>query len=352
MQFARNFIDKLYTEKRSLLFHKFKDPEDAHHAFVKASQRIHKAGLENFLFDCPENRLNPGFEISNAAGFNKDASIPPTFLKALGFDRVVVGAVTADPWPGNPRPRIVRYPGTESMVNWDLPGKGAKIVANNLDSFGNHGVPITINLMSTPDRTGDDLLDDLRETVMLTKYLHGVDRYELKIPCPNTHSASGNIDARKEYQNQLARMLKIVMDTKREFQQVYLKVSPDLSKEDIKEIIDVAHQYQVAGFTTTNTTTYHDRNFITHKPNEEGKGGASGNAVYDKSYLTQQLFREVINQRDYEFSLIACGGINSRNRVQLRTICEKVNGIQIFTPLIFKGPALLRELRRAERRRI
>ncbi len=343
----------MYVEKRNHLFHKFPDPEDAHHTFVEAAQFIHKAGLEEFLFDCPENKLNPGFELSNAAGFNKDGSIPPTFLKALGFDRVVVGTVTADPWKGNSRPRIVRYPNTDSIVNWmGLPGVGVKVVAENLESYGFHKVPITINLMSTPGKTGIDLLEDLRETIMRTKYLNSVDRYELNISCPNTHSTTGKGDSRSEYQNQLAKILKIVMSTKREFQQVYLKVSPDLEREEAKEIVDIAQQYQISGFTTTNTTTHHDPNFITHKPNEERKGGASGNAVYDRSYKTQQLFRDIINERGYRFNLIACGGINSANRVKLRTICEKVEGVQIFTPLIYKGPALLRELRRIERRRL
>ena len=308
-------------------------------------------GLENLLFDCPENRLNPGFEISNAAGFNKDGSIPPTFLKALGFDRVVVGTVTADPWKGNPRPRIVRYPGTESMVNWmGLPGLGVKRIAENLEEYGFHQVPITINLMSTPGKTGEELLRDLIDTIIRTKYLNGVDRYELNISCPNTHSTSGKGDPRKEYQNQLASMLNMVNNAKGKSQQVYLKVSPDLKKEDIKKIVEVAQQYAISGFTTTNTTTYHDDIFITHKPNEEGKGGASGNAVYDKSYKTQQAFRDAINEGSYQFSLIACGGIDSAERVRFRTICEKVNGVQIFTPLIFKGPALLRELRRTNRR--
>ncbi|MDO8563537.1 MAG: hypothetical protein Q7R87_00855, partial [Nanoarchaeota archaeon] len=300
----------------------------------------------------PENRLNPGFELSNAAGFNKDGNIPPTFLKALGFDRVVVGTVTGDPWQGNPRPRIIRYSNTDSMVNWmGLPGVGAKAVAENLERYSDHHIPITINLMSTPGKTGNDLLEDLRETLLRTKYLHGVDRYELNISCPNTHSTTGKGDSRAEYQNQLARMLEMVNAAKSK-QEVYLKVSPDLDKDSIKEIVRIAQEYKVIGFTTTNTTTQHKPNYIHHKPNPEGKGGASGNAVYDLSYATQQAFRDAINVGGYQLNLIACGGINSSERVKLRTICEKVNGVQIFTPLIFKGPSLLRELRKTERRRI
>ncbi|MEK6910458.1 MAG: hypothetical protein AABW82_01665 [Nanoarchaeota archaeon] len=353
MEGIRNFIDRKYIQHRSKLFDKFPDPEDAHHAFVEAARRIHAFRLENILFDCLENKLDPGFEISNAAGFNKDGNIPPTFLKALGFDRVVVGTVTADPWQGNPCPRIVRYSSTDSMVNWmGLPGVGAKTVAENLKRYGHHGVPITINLMSTPGKTGNELLKDLRTTMLATKDLPYVDRYELNISCPNTHAAIGKGDSRAEYQSKLKEMMEVVAVNRRDpDQEIYLKVSPDLSKEDIIRIVQIAGDYGIDGFTTTNTTTHHDPNFIRHRPNPEGKGGASGNAVYNRSYETQQAFRDAINAGGYQLNLIACGGINSAERVRLRTICEKVNGVQIFTPLIYKGPALLRELRRTERRR-
>ena len=147
MKALRNFVDNWYDSHKDRIFERTKDdPEVAHESFVKLARAIHKLGLEKLLLNCPENASNPGFEISNAAGFNKNGEIPPTFLKYLGFDRVVVGTVTADAWDGNPRPRIKRYSETNSLVNWmGLPGVGAERVADNLISHGNHSVPITIN---------------------------------------------------------------------------------------------------------------------------------------------------------------------------------------------------------------
>ena len=67
------------------------------------------------------------------AGLNKNAEIPPSTMKYLGFDRVVIGTVTNDKWKGNPKPRIARYPSTESLVNWmGLPGEGAEKIVERL----------------------------------------------------------------------------------------------------------------------------------------------------------------------------------------------------------------------------
>ena len=85
-------------------------------------------------------------KISNAAGFNKNADIAPSVLEALGFNRVVIGTVTHDKWKGNPRPRMKRFPKTNSLVNWmGLPGHGSKRVAERLYDYDNQSVPLTIN---------------------------------------------------------------------------------------------------------------------------------------------------------------------------------------------------------------
>ncbi len=82
MNLLRNFVDRWYDRHRDEIFERTKDdPEEAHAEFVGIAKRIHKFKLERLLLNCHENRLDPGFEISNAAGFNKNGAIPPTFLK-------------------------------------------------------------------------------------------------------------------------------------------------------------------------------------------------------------------------------------------------------------------------------
>lgn len=339
MDLVRKLFDQGFDLAKPLVFHATKrDPEHAHTLFVRMAQVLQESGTARFVLDNHANHIALPVELSNAAGFNKNGDIPPQVLKYMGFDRVVVGTVTKDVWQGNSRPRCVRYTRTESLVNWmGLPGIGASAVAKQLHSYGLHRVPLTINLMSTPGKQGDHLLEDLQATVVALRDVPYVDRFELNISCPNTHGSGGNMDARREYQSNLDAMLKTVSDNLLFRHHLWLKVSPDLDEHGVKEIVDVAQGYKVIGYTTTNTTTKHDPEYISPSP---GKGGGSGNAVYADSFRVQQLFQNHSNA-----SYIACGGINSIERVHERTRDPATIGIQMYTPVIFGGPRFLRKLR-------
>jgi len=346
---GRMLYDRGYLLLKPALFLlTHKNPEVAHDMFIYHANNIHNRGLEDFLLEFPgnheklkstQNGATSAFSISNAAGLNKNGDIPPQYLSALGFDRVVIGTVTADRWSGNPQPRIKRFPRTKSVVNWmGLPGVGAKQVDRNLEVFGEHGVPITINFMSTPGKEGRALYSDLEDTMLATRNNPYVDRFELNISCPNTHSGSGEMDARELYLHQLESMLTTVQPLLLRHQTLYLKVSPDLENEDIESIVEIASRYKIEGFTTTNTTTEHSKPFIKRSP---GKGGASGRAVYDKSALIQFKFKQLKRE---DQKLIGCGGIDEIRLVEDR-LEQGADELQFFTPLIFYGPKLLRDIR-------
>ena len=180
MNLLRKYIENWYDKNKEKLFDETEnDPEVAHEKFVKQERLIDKLGLSKFLLNNDANYTKSNIGLSNAAGFNKNGTIPPIFLWHLGFDRVVIGTVTHDAYQGNPRPRIKRFSETESLVNWmGLPGVGSKQVAKNLEYFGDHGVPLTINLMSTPGKTGQDLLNDLEGTIRDLREASFVDRWE------------------------------------------------------------------------------------------------------------------------------------------------------------------------------
>ncbi len=333
MKLLRQSFDAFYDLiKHPVFWTTKKDPEVAHNLFTWFCRTLHKTGLENILLADSKSQSN-NVQISNAAGFNKNAEIPPSVLKAFGFDRVVIGTVTYDSWDGNPRPRIVRFPKTNSMVNWmGLPGVGAKEVRANLKQNLNYrtDVPVTLNLMATPGKVGEEVLDDLYKTVFYFKDVYDVDRFELNISCPNTSHS------RESYQRQLDSMLGVIEKSRRSGQEIYEKVSPDLEESDVDKILEVSADHDVIGFTTTNTTTNHNQEFIPEIP---GKGGASGDAVYEASLRVQKLFADRTNHR-----LIACGGISSPERMKER-LENGASEIQIYTPFIFSGPRLLRKLR-------
>lgn len=339
----RTIFDNFYSAIKPIVFNTTKnDPENAHKLFLSFLKFLHKTKTDKVVLDCLCNDKKSSIQLSNAAGFNKNAEIAPSTMEYLGFERVVIGTVTHDAWEGNPRPRMIRYPSTQSLINWmGLPGCGAKVIAEKLEKYGPSNIPLTINIMSTPQKQGGALLRDLENTVLTLRDINSVDRFELNISCPNTHSASGDLDARKEYQNELENMLNIVNGAIHTHQSIYLKVSPDLNYEGVQDILSTIDGYRVKGITATNTTTNHDTKYIIESPK---KGGASGNAVYDDSIRVQDLFTEGMRAKNTDLEIIACGGINSVERVKER-INRGAKEIQIYTPLIFSGPRIIKEFR-------
>lgn len=329
MKLARLVFDKTYDLIRDRVFEKTQDdPECAHELFVNTLRKLYDLHLDGFVLGT--GMQDSGVSLSNAAGFNKHGDIPPAVLKNLGFERGVIGTVTNDYWEGNPRPRMQRFPETESLVNWMyLPGNGSQIVADRLNNYRACDLPLTINVMSTPEKEGDEVLKDLEGTVRTLRDTPNVDRFELNISCPNKKIGSA-IDVRKKYLSQTEGMICVVRENMHPHQDLYLKVSPD--EEEVSLLLSIGG---VDGYTTTNTTTDHDQRFIPHSP---GKGGASGAAVYERSLDMQKRFAKSGK------SVIACGGISSIERARERLL-EGADEIQLYTPIIFKGPRIIRELK-------
>lgn len=337
MDLIRNFFDAFYDSIKPLTFLATKnDPEKAHKLFSKFCQWVYKNKLEKIIFDNSSNNISLPFKISNAAGFDKNCEIPFSVLKYFGFDRIVIGTVTYQEWKGNPKPNILRYPKTHSLVNWmEFPGNGAKKIAERVKQYNNENMPVTISIMARPDKIREEeIISDISETMNYFKNISCVDRFELNNSCPNLT---------KNKAEHLEKMLEKTKNSLNPNQELYLKVSPDLKKEEIDIIFNIAKDY-VSGFTTTNTTKIHKPLFIKNSP---GKGGASGNAVYEDSLRIQKLFYKKIKNQNKNFKIIACGGINSVERVKER-IYNGASEIQIFTPFIYFGTKLLREIRNGD----
>lgn len=344
MDIMRRIMEEGYLLSKPAIFYLTKsDPEKAHEKIIQYANFLNQNGLDKFLFEHSDNNKNSNLKISNAAGFNKNGDIPPLFLKYLGFDRVVIGTVTHEKWEGNPRPRITRYPDTESIINqMGLPGEGSGVIAERLMKYGDKGVPLTINLMSTPKKEGDELIKDLEGTVLDIRNVPGIDRWELNISCPNTTNKYGKIDARKEYFKQMPYMLTAVKELILPSQELNVKISPDLGFCEIIQTIAILENYSIPRVVIGNTTTNHNPEYISVSP---GKGGASGKAVYESSLNVQKTFNEIIYGEKLNLKITACGGIDSIGRL-IERINEGADEIQIYTPLIFKGPKLIRELRK------
>jgi len=280
------------------------------------------------------NDVSPGYVISSAAGFDKSAKINPRDMRLLGFDRVVFGTVTYEENAGNSGRTIWRFPESGSMVNWEgWSNDGAKKVARRLRGYGDHGVPLTVNLGPPPGKRGDDVLEDLFSSVCAFRNVPYVKRFELDASCPNVPGGVFNA-------SQLGEMTDVMVNAMRSSgQDLYLKVSPDLDRAGVDEIVGVGEERGVKGYVVANTTRKHKKEYIPVSP---GVGGASGHAVRDLSERVHGYFAARVGDG---VELIACGGIDSSKRALGRLDIGRCKEIQFLTGLIYKGTSLPRDLR-------
>jgi dihydroorotate dehydrogenase len=270
-----------------------------------------------------------------AAGFDKNGVALPAWA-ALGFGFVEVGTVTAQAQPGNPKPRIFRYPAQQALINrLGFNNDGAEVVAARLVALRESGrwpgIPVGINIGKskvTPiENAVDDYLFSFRRLAPLADYV------VLNVSSPNTaglrslqqHDALEPLLRAVQAENQKAR------------KPVLVKIAPDLSVSELEQIIAVCEQHAIAGMIATNTTL--DHSAIPSASDQTG--GLSGQPLREKS----TEFVRAITSRS-ALPVIAAGGIADAASAR-----EKLEAgaqlLQVYTGYIFRGPGLLREIAQA-----
>jgi len=306
------------------------DPETAHHFTLSLLRSIGLVLPKTAIARTPISAfgLNFSHRAGLAAGLDKNGLALPAW-EALGFAFVEIGTVTARAQPGNPRPRIFRYPKQQALINrLGFNNDGADTIAERLAKLREHGhwprIPVGINIgksRATPlERAGEDYLYSLRKLSPHADYI------ALNISSPNTPGL-------RELQQpkQLAKLLGMI---KGELagKPLLIKIAPDLEFSALDELIAVCEQQAVAGIIATNTTLDHSA-----VVNDE-EGGLSGTPLRQKSTA---IVRHLTNKT--KLSIIGCGGISDAESAR-----EKIEAgaklVQIYTGFVYRGPSLIREL--------
>ena len=272
--------------------------------------------------------LNFKHRVGLAAGLDKNGVALPAW-EALGFSFIEIGTVTAQAQPGNPRPRIFRYPKQNALINrLGFNNDGAKIIANRLAQVRERGrwpgIPVGINIGKsrvTPiERAVEDYLFSFRKLRAYADYI------ALNISSPNTPGL------RELHAGERLDSLLRGINTERGKLPLLVKIAPDLEPAALDEVIRVSEANNVSGVIATNTTL--DHSGIT--PDEEG--GLSGAPLQKKSTA---IIRHIAQKT--KIPVIGCGGILDRESAR-----EKVEAgahlLQIYTGFIYRGPNLIREL--------
>jgi dihydroorotate dehydrogenase len=333
----------LYALARPALFSL--DAELAHHLTLPALKHAAALGLAKvFAKPAPDPRSVMGLTFPNpvglAAGLDKDGAFIDG-LAALGFGFIEVGTVTPRPQPGNPRPRLFRLPKANALINrFGFNNSGVDAFISNVQASrfyqnkeGVLGLNIGKNADTPIERAVEDYLHCLEKVYPFASYV------TINISSPNTKNLR-QLQGASELDDLLARLKDAqqrLSETHKRYVPIALKIAPDVDSEQIKTMCDSLLRYRIDAVIATNTTI--TRNAVDGLPHASEAGGLSGAPVFDLSNL---VIRKLKQELGDTVPIIGVGGILSGMDAQVKVDAGAAL-VQIYTGLIYRGPALIQE---------
>lgn len=281
--------------------------------------------------------INP---IGLAAGFDKNADLFQHF-DAFGFSFIEVGTITPKAQPGNPKPRSFRLKKDKALINrMGFNNKGVDNAVNNLKGRKNPriiiGGNIGKNTLTPNDKAHEDYLYCFKEL-----YDH-VDYFVVNVSCPNIKDLKQLQDS--DNLSGILSEVTLYRSSQKQYKPILLKVSPDLTTEQLDSNIETAQQFNLDGFVATNTTTSRE-NLSTDKLTVEtiANGGLSGEPLKNRS---TEVIRYIHSKTKGSMPIIGVGGISS-----VEDALEKLDAgaslIQLYTGFIYEGPGIIKKICKA-----
>lgn len=319
------------------------EPETAHDLTIRAFATLGR------LLPPPEPpRHAPitlmGLEFPNrvglAAGLDKNGEAIDG-LARLGFGFIEVGTVTPRPQPGNPKPRLFRLPQARALINrmgFNNDGVDALVARARARRWrGILGINLGKNADTPLERALDDYVAGLRRVWTTADYV------TINVSSPNTRALrelqrGDSLEALLGGLREEAERLAASHDKRTP---LVLKIAPDLEETELDLIAEKVLEYRIDGVIATNTTI--SREGVAHLPHGQETGGLSGEPLRERATA---VLAALAQRLQGQVPLIAAGGILSGEdaRAKLRAGASLV---QIYTGLIYRGPALVEECLKA-----
>ena len=268
-----------------------------------------------------------------AAGFDKNA-VAIKALGELGFSHVEIGTVTAHAQPGNEKPRLFRLIPDRALINrMGFNNQGAAVVAARLQklrSKGHRSLPVIgVNIGKSRITEVEDAVGDYQTSAQLLAPF--ADYIAVNVSSPNTPGL------RSLQSVEALRPILLAVLGEALGKPVLVKIAPDLANEDVLAVADLALELGLAGVIATNTTI--SREQVKGLPHGEETGGLSGAPVYAKS---NAVIRQLRQRLGPHFPIVGVGGILS-GADAVGKIEAGADVVQLYTGLIYRGPALVSE---------
>jgi dihydroorotate dehydrogenase len=321
------------------------DAEAAHDATLKALQRAYDCSLTRGLMHsrvlAPTTLMGLALQnpVGLAAGLDKNGAHIDA-MGNLGFGFVEVGTVTPRAQPGNPKPRMFRLPDAQALINrlgFNNQGLDTFLANVQRSTWRTQGGIIGLNIGKNADtpieRAADDYLLGL-----VGVYPHA-DYITVNISSPNTKNLRA-LQGEHELDELLSQLAHRSQELAAQYQRrvpLAVKIAPDLTEEQIDIIAEVLPRHGIDGVIATNTTTARDA--VLGMAHAEEAGGLSGAPLHARSLEVIAQLRKKLGP---DFAIIGVGGIVSGQHAAEK-ISAGANAVQLYTGLIYKGPALVAE---------
>jgi dihydroorotate dehydrogenase len=370
----------MYKLIRSLLFKL--DPETAHHLTLQLMRIGGSQPINTILrmqYAAPSNPVEAfGLTFKNlvglAAGYDKDG-IAIRGLSALGFGHIEVGTVTPRPQEGNPKPRVFRLVEDEAVINrMGFPGRGSQYVKMSLRgatkwrrgnlrlnggnqnyrrlprrAFGTPGLGpmpsrggrprndtmIGVNLGKNKDTPLEEAASDY--TTLMRTFAPLADYLTINISSPNTVGLR-RLQGREMLENLLGKIA-AARRTANVARPILVKLSPDLTNDELDDALGVILDTGMDGVIATNTTIARPELRLAQR---DETGGLSGSPLRVQS---EAMLEKIVKRVDGKVPIISVGGIMSPEDAK-RRLDMGATLIQIYTGLIYRGPGLVKAILR------
>lgn len=291
--------------------------------------------------------LNFPNRVGLAAGMDKDGEFP-RIIEALGFGHSEVGTVTPEGQPGNPRPRLFRFPEHGGLVNrMGFNNKGSEAMLHALSKNypkGKRKMPVGVNIGKAKSTSLNHAVDDY--VACFRKLADQADYFTINISSPNTEGL-------RDLQSKA--YLRELLDTIRQENlshakklghdphPLLLKIAPDLTFGEIDSILEVLLDLDYSGIIATNTTISRPNGFSSNET-----GGMSGHPELRK--MSNQIINYIYRSTEGKLPIIGVGGVDS-----VEAAGEKMDAgasmVQIYTGWVYRGPFFAKELAKAMKSR-
>jgi len=293
--------------------------------FTKRFIRLHY-GYSNRML----NQKLMGIDFMNpvglSAGFDKNGKII-SIISDVGFGFSEIGSVTALKCAGNSGKRLERIPERKSLwVHLGLNNNGCDEIVKRLRGK-KYRIPFGVSIAKTNCKETADDKNGVKDYIYSLREFNRNnvgDYYVLNISCPNAYGGQP-FNRPKVYEILLKEVVKLKIK-----KPIFVKMSPDLTKKNIDEIIKISGKYNVQGFIVSNLTKKH----------KVGKGGLSGKVVSD---VSDEMLSYIYKKTKGKYFLIGVGGIFSAEDAY-RKIKLGANLVELITGMIYQGPGLISEI--------